>query len=116
MSSEIVVYQTAKMKQPFNEWHASLDKRMRATVDGRLERVRLGLLGDCKSVANGVLELRIHVGGGLRIYFSLQGEKLVLLLCGGDKSNQAKDIKLAEKFLADYKERTNESENKKGEK
>ena len=103
--SDIQMYQTVSGKQPYTEWFTSLDKADRAMIDGRLERVRHGLLGDCKSVGEGVLELRIHSGPGFRIYFAFDGLKLIILLCGGSKSKQDKDIEKAIKYLADYKER-----------
>jgi len=61
----------------------------------RINRIRLGNFGDCKPLGSGVSEFRIDYGPGYRVYFGRVGEKLVLLLCGGSKKNQEKDIKLA---------------------
>src|ERR1700678_1813511 len=74
---------------PFDEWFDSLrDRRMRVAVDSRLERVRAGNFGDCKSVDGGVFELRIALGPGLRVYYGLHGREVVILLGGGDKNSQ----------------------------
>lgn len=82
---------------PFDDWISSLhDKRMEAAVDARLARVRAGNLGDHKRLGGGVSELRIDVGPGLRIYFGESGRKLVVLIGGGDKKTQKRDIQRAQ--------------------
>jgi putative addiction module killer protein len=82
---------------PFDEWFDSLrDLRMQAAVDARLTRVRAGNFGDCKSVGGGVFELRISFGPGLRVYYGLHGRKIVVLVGGGDKRSQARDIRRAQ--------------------
>lgn len=73
-----------------------------AIVRARLNRIRLGNFGDCKSVGNGVEELRIDFGPGYRIYFGRQGLLAVILLCGGDKKTQARDIATAQKYWKEY--------------
>lgn len=73
-------------------------------MDIRIARLRLGNLGDSKSVGQGVYELKVHFGPGYRIYYGLDGEKLVLLLCGGDKKTQKKDIEKAKAFWENYKD------------
>lgn len=90
---EIEIYETASGKRPFEDWLNKFDKNIRSKVRVRLDRLCLGNFGDCKSIADGVSELRIHFSSGLRIYYSKIGDTLVLLLCGGDKSAQRKDIK-----------------------
>ena len=80
----------------------------RACIRTRLDRVALGNLGDCEPVGEGVSELRIAFGPGYRVYFAQDGDTIVLLLCGGDKSTQVKDIKRAKEYWADYKERSDE--------
>jgi len=81
---------------PFDGWFGSLrDWKMQATVDARLARVRAGNIGDCKSVGCGVFELRIALGPGLRVYYALPGRRVVVLLGGGDKSAQSRDINRA---------------------
>ena len=91
---------------PFKEWMRSLrDKPTKARIQSRIDRLRLGNLGDYQSVGDGVFELRIHFGSGYQVYFDLHGAQVVLLLCGGDKSTQTRDIADARRywkgFLAD---------------
>jgi putative addiction module killer protein len=76
----------------------------------RLDRLRLGNMGDCKPVGSGVQELRIDFGPGYRVYLGQDGKNLILLLCGGDKSTQAKDIQAAHEYWTDYKRRKRSSE------
>lgn len=84
---------------PFDQWFDSLcDLRMQATVDARLTRIRAGNFGDCKPVGGGVFELRIALGPGLRVYYGLHGQKIVVLLGGGDKSSQSRDIRRAQEL------------------
>ncbi|MGA2870043.1 MAG: type II toxin-antitoxin system RelE/ParE family toxin [Verrucomicrobiota bacterium] len=84
---------------PFDEWFDALhDRKMQAAVDARLTRVRAGNFGDYKSVGGGVFELRIALGLGLRVYYGLQGQRVVILLGGGDKSTQARGIRRAQQL------------------
>lgn len=102
----VLTYQTQEGQVPFNQWLDSLrDRKARAVVRTRINRLRLGLLGDCKPVGKGVKELRIFFGPGYRLYFGQEGETLVILLCGGDKSSQNKDIKKAQGYWQDYQRR-----------
>jgi putative addiction module killer protein len=68
------------------------DKKATARILSRLATVRAGSMGDCKSLDGGLSELRIDFGPGYRVYFGQEGQTLVILLCGGNKSTQAKDI------------------------
>ena len=89
---------------PFDECFDSLrDKRMQVAVDSRLARVRPGNFGDCKSVGGGVFELRIALGPGLRIYYGLQGRQAVILLGGGDKGSQPRDIRRAQQLWQQFR-------------
>ena len=81
------------------------DRRARAHIRVRLERLGAGSFGDCKPVRDGVQELRIDYGPGYRVYLSRQGPVLVLLLCGSDKGDQDRAIKQAIGYLNDWKER-----------
>jgi putative addiction module killer protein len=91
---------------PFDDWLNSLrDSRARARIRTRIGRVRLGNLGDCRPVGAGVLELIIDYGPGYRVYLGQVGMKLVILLCGGDKSSQTGDISKAIEYWEDYKNR-----------
>ena len=87
---------------PFDEWFSGLDSSIKARVDTRMDRVSLGNFGDTKSLAHGVHELRLHVGPGYRIYYGLDSNKVVLLLTGGDKRSQKRDIKKAKQYWAEY--------------
>lgn len=100
---EIRTYETADGKVPFNTWLEKLrDRKGRAVIRNRITRLQLGLFGDAKTVGSGVYELRIDFGPGYRVYYGLDGDKIVLLLCGGDKSTQTKDIKTAQNYWNDY--------------
>jgi putative addiction module killer protein len=89
---------------PFDRWFGSLnDVRLQAAVDARIARLRAGNFGDVKSVGDEVRELRIDKWPGLRIYIGMQGASLVILLGGGDKSTQARDIKRARQLWNDFK-------------
>jgi putative addiction module killer protein len=108
-SKELLEYITADGKCPFDEWLKSLkDIRARALIRVRLNRIILGNYGDCKSVGDGVSELRIDFGPGYRIYFGQDGAILIILLCAGSKKSQRKDINLAKRYWADYLWRKNE--------
>ena len=93
--------------EPFNEWLTSLrDIKARAKIRVRLDRVSLGNLGDSHGLGEGVQELRIDYGSGYRVYLGQEGETIVLLLCGGDKSTQTKDIKKAKRYWNEYRRRS----------
>jgi putative addiction module killer protein len=99
---QLVFYQTEQGDEPFNEWLDSLDNSVRARVLLRLDRVRLGNYGDYKSVGEGVCELRFVFGAGYRAYFAEVGNTIVLLLTGGDKGSQRKDITKAQSYWKEY--------------
>jgi putative addiction module killer protein len=85
----------------FSEWMARLrDHRARAKIAARIDRLAFGNSGDVKHIGEGISELRIHYGPGYRVYFVRRGETLVVLLCGGDKGSQTKDIKNANTLAA----------------
>jgi len=87
----------------FKHWLTKLrDKAAIMRIAARITRMSLGNMGDCKPVGGGILEARVHCGAGYRLYFVHEGQKVIVLLCGGDKSSQQKDIsranRLAEKW------------------
>ncbi len=93
---ELRVLRLENGKSPFMDWFRSIrDKKAAAAIVRRFDRVEEGNLGDCKPVGGGVKELRIDVGPGYRIYFAEVGEVIIVLLGGGDKSTQQKDINRA---------------------
>jgi len=88
---------------PFDEWLDSLnDKRTQAVVSVRLNRIVQGNYGLCRKLGGGIQELKIDFGAGLRVYFAEDDNTIVVLLCGGDKSTQSKDILNARDYWADY--------------
>ena len=104
---ELEVYVTEEGRAPFSEWlNALRDIRGRVKIRTRLNRIRLGNFGDSTSVGEGVEELRIDFGPGYRVYIGQVGSKVVLLLCGGDKSTQTQDILQAKGYWKDYKKRS----------
>jgi putative addiction module killer protein len=98
----LVVY-VLKETADYSKWVRKLrDLNARAAILKRVVRVGNGNLGDYKSVGGGVLELRIDYGPGYRVYFTMQGVELILLLIGGDKSSQKADIKFAQELKQEY--------------
>jgi putative addiction module killer protein len=104
---EIEKIQLENGQVPFDDWyHSLLDKKMRAAVNVRLARIRLGNFGNCRAVGGGVKELKIDVGPGLRVYYAEHFHRLVLLLGGGDKSTQQRDISAAIVLWQQWKKST----------
>jgi putative addiction module killer protein len=102
----IVIFKTSDGRAPFKEWLDNItDQATSAAIVQRLTRLRLGLFGDCKAVGGGVSELRINHGPGYRVYFALSGDEVVLILVGGTKQTQRKDIKTAQKYWAEVKKK-----------
>jgi putative addiction module killer protein len=103
---ELREYRLPNGKAPFSEWLRDLrDREARARIRVRLNRVRLGNFGDSTPLGEGLFELRLMFGPGYRVYFGREGDRLVLLLCGGDKKTQEKDIGRARAAWEDYKRR-----------
>lgn len=89
----------------FASWLIKLkDERARATIASRIDRLALGNAGDAAVVGEGVRELRIHFGPGYRVYFTRRGRTIVILLCGGDKRSQSKDIVKAKALAANLED------------
>ena len=106
MQLDIELYITETGLCPFNDWFDRLhDAHTCARIMTRLERLKMGNFGDCKSLGEGIAELRIHFGPGLRIYYSKIANKIILLLCGGDKGSQTKDINKAKEYLLEFQKR-----------
>ena len=103
---EVKAYQDTAGCKPYADWLDSLsDNKTKARIVARVNRIAAGNFGDCKPLRDGVQELKIDFGPGYRVYLSKQGPVLVLLLCGGDKSDQSRDIERAIAYLKDWKQR-----------
>lgn len=103
---KLQVYQTQNGREPFSEWLISIrDTKGQTRIRKRLDQIEDGNFGDCQSVGGGVFELRLHFGAGYRIYFGEIGNDIVLLLSGGDKSSQTRDIRRAKSYWLRYKEK-----------
>lgn len=101
----VIVYQDDKGKEPFTDWLNGLrDQKGRRFILKRIGRLEQGLYGDCRSVGGGVSELRIFFGPGYRIYFGEKASHIVILLCGGDKDSQSRDIQNAKEYWKEYKD------------
>ena len=105
MNLEVGFLELENGKCPFLDWEAKLDSLTRAAIRVRLNRIRSGNLGDCKAVQGlrGIHELRIHIGPGYRIYFGKAKERLIILLCGGDKRSQKRDLDRCREYWNLYK-------------
>ncbi|MFZ1084462.1 MAG: type II toxin-antitoxin system RelE/ParE family toxin [Terracidiphilus sp.] len=94
-----------KQTESFRKWRLHIkDMRTRALIASRLDRLAFGHAGDVKPVGEGVSELRIDHGPGYRVYFQKRDTTIILLLCGGDKDTQAKDIQTAKRLAAEWSE------------
>jgi putative addiction module killer protein len=98
----IVMLQLSNGKVPFESWYNNLDFVLQRAIDARVTRLAVGNFGDHKSVGAGVFELRIPKGPGLRIYYGLKGDQLVVLVGGGDKGTQKRDIEKAKKLWRNW--------------
>ena len=102
---KLKIYRTPNGRVPFTEWLKSLqDRKTRKRIQAQIDRIESGNLGDHESVGDGVFELRCQFGPGYRVYFGQIGNSIVLLLCGGDKSSQNRDIERAKTYWWEYKE------------
>ncbi len=106
MKLTIKEYLSADGRSYFREWLDSLAVPVKARIQARVFRFEMGNLGDHKSVGGGVWEARIMFGPGYRIYFGKEGRSIILLLLGGDKSSQARDIRKAQLLWKEYLEGT----------
>jgi putative addiction module killer protein len=99
-------YTTASGQDLLGEWLKNLrDRGARARIETRLSRLALGQFGDCKPLRDGVWELRVDTGPGYRVYYAKESKTIVLLLSGGDKRSQTRDIDRAVEFWKDFQKR-----------
>jgi len=100
---EIRKYKDSLGHIPYDQWFTKLrDLRAKSRIQIRVDRLAIGLEGDSKSVGSGIRELRIPEGKGYRVYYGRDGDTVILLLCGGDKSTQSQDIERAKRYWRDY--------------
>lgn len=96
---EIKYYAGPNGKEPYTEWFNGIrDAKTKAIIAVKIDRMKLGNFGDCESIGEGLSELKIYYGPGYRVYFGQIGNTIIIILCGGDKSTQKKDIKLAHEY------------------
>jgi len=101
----LIIYQDGNGNEPFTDWLNHLrDKQGRRRILTRLRRLEQGNYGDCEAVGEGVSELRMFFGSGYRVYFAEDAEHIIVIICGGDKSSQNKDIKFAKSCWKEYRE------------
>ncbi|MGS0741358.1 type II toxin-antitoxin system RelE/ParE family toxin [Glaciimonas sp. GG7] len=94
-----------KQTETFRKWRMQLkDERVRCLIASRLDRLGFGHAGNVEPVGQGISGLRIHYGPGYRVYFHKRGNTIIVLLCGGDKSTQTKDIKTAKRLAEEWSE------------
>ena len=108
MEIEIEFYITPFGRNPFDDWFESTrETHTKSKILARLARLKLGNFGDCKLIKDGegILELRINYGPGYRVYLGRKGLELVILLIGGDKGSQTKDITKAKQYWRTFKEK-----------
>lgn len=103
---KVLIYESVDGIAPYTQWLDHLrDLQAAAKIEVRVRRIRLGNLGHWEAVGEGVGELKIDYGPGYRVYFGRIGSTIVVLLCGGDKKTQRKDIAKAKELWLDFKER-----------
>jgi len=99
-----MLFSDATGREPFADWLLELrDVMGRKRILARVSRMQQGNYGDCESVGEGVRELRLFFGSGYRVYFGEQGDDVVVLLCGGDKNSQSRDIEQAKIYWREYR-------------
>lgn len=100
---KVIAYADKNGKEPFTEWLYGLRDAMgRKRILARVARLEQGNTGDCEPIGNGLSELRMFFGPGYRVYFGEHGNSIVVLLCGGDKGSQSKDIRRAKAYWKEY--------------
>lgn len=102
-SKTVIIYRDTTGKEPFTEWLNSLrDPKTRRQILKRLKRLESGYCGDCKRLGGGVSELRFFFDPDYRVYYGEDGDKVVVLLCGGEKDSQSRDNRKAQNYWKEY--------------
>lgn len=104
LAFEIIIYETISGSEPINDWIDSLDNSVKGKVIARIDRLKKGQFGNAKGLKDGLYELKFK-NPAFRIYYAIIGKQVVLLISGGDKTFQSKDIKQAKGYLEDYRSR-----------
>jgi putative addiction module killer protein len=100
------IYKKENGQEPFTEWIESVkDSVLKARIKSRIRRVEIGNYGNCKAIGSGLFELKLDFGPGYRVYFGKKNNVIVLLLCGGDKKSQKRDIKVAIEYWGEQNNR-----------
>jgi putative addiction module killer protein len=100
----VKIYQDSSGKEPYRIWIRTFtDMTTKARIQQRIRRLEMGNFGDCKFVGLGVWELRLDFGPGYRVYYAEEGNKIIILLCGGNKKTQQRDIEKAQFYWQEYK-------------
>ncbi|MEO5355811.1 MAG: type II toxin-antitoxin system RelE/ParE family toxin [Nitrospirae bacterium YQR-1] len=103
---QLEIYVTSEGRIPFLDWLDALkDYKGKAKIRVKIDRLSLGNFSDCKSLEDGVHELKVDCGPGYRVYYGQADSNIIILLCGGDKGTQKHDIKKAFSYWEDYKRR-----------
>jgi len=106
MKNTINEYIDDSGKSLYSDWLKNLrDAKAKAKIMMQVDKMELGLFGDVEPIGEGLSELRLHYGPGYRVYYGKEGQQVFLLLCGGDKSTQSKDIKKAKECWKNHKRR-----------
>lgn len=103
-SYSVSILRLASDDCPYLDWLETLDWKMQERISARVARMKKGQFGDCKAIDRGLYELRLFFGPGYRVYFGEHKGKTVIILAGGDKSTQSKDIKRAKEYWKTYQE------------
>ena len=98
-ATQVQFFKDEKGREPVAEWLDSLDRSARAIVLTHIGKLRIGNFGRCRDLKGGLWELKINFGPGYRAYFYKKGTTVVVLLCGGDKAGQVRDIERARRYL-----------------
>lgn len=110
---ELQIYSDKRGAEPFTQWLESLENVQRYRVKARLTRLAVGNFGDYKQIGSGIYELRFITNSGYRIYYGIRNNEIVILLNGGNKGSQQKDIAKAKEYFEDYNTRKEEITNEK---
>lgn len=101
----VVIYTTKNGREPLSEWLTCLkDRTTRARIQNRISRLELGNFGDYEPIGEGIFELRLFFGPGFRVYYAEYNDVTIILLCGGSKKTQSRDILKAKNFWKEFKE------------